>query len=185
MRKKTFLTIAICLMTVVYASAQESNFEQNDNVVNLGLGFGSTYYGRSYIGFAGYTRLPTFLLSYERCIIGSLFNDQSSLGIGGIGGYTYVSHSSWTSTDIMFGVRAAMHYAFIDRLDTYAGVMAGYDIYAWKWKGSSETIHTSGSGGFTPGVFVGGRYYFAGPIAVYAELGYGFTLANVGIALKF
>ena len=184
--KKFLLIGAICAWVAGHTSAQETSFNQNDNVVSLGVGLGGNlYYGRSYFGYADYNRLPAFLLSYERCIIGELFNDKSAIGVGGIGGYTAANHSSWVSSDIMFGVRGAMHYALVDKLDTYAGVMAGYDIYSWKWKGSGEAIHTSGSSGFTYGVFAGARYYFAGPLAVYAELGYGFTFVNAGLSVNF
>ena len=182
MKRIVLFAIAMGLISAVYTSAQESVFNQNDNVVSLGIGIGGSYYG--YTGYAGYNRLPTFTFGYERCILGNLFNEQSALGIGALGGFTYASHSAWTSTDIMIGLRGAMHYAFIDNLDTYAGAMLGYNIHSWKWKGSGESLH-SGSSGLGFGVFAGARYYLAGPIAVYAEAGYGFTLLNVGLSLKF
>ena len=182
MKRIILFAIAMVLISAVYTSAQESSFEQNDNVVTIGVGIGGSYYG--YFGFKDYNRLPTFALGYERCIIGSLFNDQSALGIGGLAGVTYASHSSWTSTDIMVGVRGAMHYAFVDRLDTYAGAMIGFNVHSWKWKGSDNPVH-NGSNGLAWGVFAGARYYFAGPVAVYAEVGYGFTLLNAGLSFKF
>jgi len=182
MKRIVLFAIAMVLISAEYTSAQESSFEQNDNVVNLGIGIGGSYYG--YAGWTGYTRLPTFVLGYERCIIGHLFNDQSALGVGGLAGVTYANHSSWTSTDLMVGLRGAMHYAFVDKLDTYAGVMFGFNIHSWKWKGSSESVH-SGHSGLAYGVFAGARYYFAGPVAVYAEVGYGFTLLNAGLSINF
>jgi hypothetical protein len=182
MNKIWLIAIAVCMLTVGHTTAQESTFQQNDNVVSLGVGIGGSYYG--YVGFAGYSWWPTITFNYERCILGNLFNEQSALGIGAIGGFTYASHSSWTSTDIMIGLRGAFHYAFIDNLDTYAGAMGGYNIHSWKWKDSSDNLHSGGSGvGY--GVFAGARYYFAGPIAVYAEFGYHYTLINAGISVKF
>jgi len=180
MKKILFITV-ICLMVAGYSTAQESMFNQNDNVVSLGVGFGGTYY--RYGGLSGYNALPTFTVGYERCIIGELFNEQSAIGIGGLGGFHYTSHSYWTSTNILVGVRAAFHYAFIDNLDTYAGAITGYNIHSWKSKDSSYTY--SGSSGFTYGVFAGARYYFAGPLAAFAEFGYGYTFLHVGISLKF
>jgi len=186
MRKKVFLTVLICLIAALQTSAQESSFEQNDNVLSLGIGFGGTLYSsRSYILYAGYDRLPTISFSYERCIVGELFNEQSALGVGGIVGYNYASYSTWTSTDILVGVRGAFHYAFVDNLDTYVGVLTGYNVHSWKWKNSSTSTLISGSSGFTYGYFAGARYYFAGPLAAFAELGYGYTFVNAGISLKF
>ena len=184
MKKILFLITAICLSIAVHTSAQESAFEQNDNVVSLGIGLGGTYYRGWYSGYSGISRLPTFTFAYARCLIGNLFNEQSALGIGALGGFNYTSSSTWTSTNILVGVRGALHYAFVDNLDTYGGVMTGYNIHSWKWKESGASAHT-GSSGFTYGVFAGARYYFAGPLAVFAELGYGYTFLNAGISLKF
>jgi len=182
MKRILLFAIAMSLISAVYTTAQESYFQQNDNVVNLGIGVGGSYYG--YYGYTGYHRLPTFALGYERCVLGHLFNEQSALGVGGLAGVTYANHSSWTSTDVMVGVRGAMHYAFVEKLDVYAGVMLGFNIHSWKWKGVSESVH-SGNSGLGYGVFAGARYYFAGPVAAFAELGYGFTLLNAGLSIKF
>jgi len=183
--KKIVLSVVICLFAAAQMVGQESAFAQNDNVVSLGVGFGGTFYGgRSFIGYTGYNKLPTLQLTYERCIIGELFNEQSALGVGGIVGYNYANHSTWTSTDLLVGVRGAFHYSFIDRLDTYAGVMTGYNFHTWKWKGSGTSTNI-GSNGIEYGVFAGARYYFAGPLAAFAELGYGYTFVNAGISIKF
>ena len=184
MKKILLLITVICLMIAGSTSAQESSFNQNDNVVSLGIGLGGTFYHGWYSGYSGISRLPTFTLAYERCIIGELFNEQSAIGIGGIGGFNYSSYSNtWTSTNILVGLRPTFHYAFIDNLDTYAGGMLGYNIHSTKWK-DGTTTHI-GSSGFAYGVFAGARYYFAGSLAVYAEFGYGYTFLNAGISLKF
>ena len=185
MRKNLFLAIVICFFVVVNSSAQTQSFTQNDNVVSVGVGFGGILYSGSLYTGAGYSHLPTFTLSYERCIIGNLFNDQSSLGVGGLVGYTSSRIKDyWTSTDLMIGARGSFHYAFVDNLDTYAGIMLGYNINTWKWHGSYLGT-TSGSSSFTYTAFVGARYYFANSIAAFAELGYGYSLANIGLSFKF
>jgi len=189
MKRMMILVIGLCMIAFAHTSAQQSTFEQNDNVVSLGVGLGGNLYsGYGYRG-SGFSRIPTLTLTYERCIIGNLFNEQSSLGIGGLVGYTTAKYKSggwgWTSTDIMIGARGAFHYAFVDNLDTYAGIMAGYNINTWKWNGSEYDRTHTGSSGLIYTVFAGARYYFADAIGVFAELGYGYTLANVGITLKF
>jgi hypothetical protein len=189
--KRFFLAIiAMCLIAAVHTSAQESSFQQNNNVVSLGVGFGGTLYSGYHYTGSSINRMPVFTLGYERCILGELFNEQSALGIGGLFGYTSAKYDysgwGWTSTDIMAGVRGAFHYAFIDYLDTYAGVMFGYNYNTWKWRGEGYT-HTSGSGssGLTYSVFAGARYYFADAIGVFAEVGYGYSMLSAGISLKF
>ena len=188
--KKNFILVAVmCLLVAVQVSAQESAFGKGDNVVSLGVGFGGNLYSGYGYG-RDFSQLPTFTLSYERCIIGNLFNEQSSLGIGGLVGYTsakydYSSSWGWTSTDIMVGARAAMHYTFVERFDTYAGIMAGYNINTWKWRGSGYTTSSSGSSGLTYTAFVGGRYYLSDAFAIFAEVGYGYSLLNAGLSLRF
>jgi hypothetical protein len=125
------------------------------------------------------------MLAYERCIVDELFDDRSALGIGGIVGYNRASYrSAWTSTDMLIGVRGALHYALVDRLDTYAGIMTGYNIHSWKWKETGATTRIGGSG-LVYGLFAGARYYLAGPLSVFGELGYGYTFLNAGISVKF
>ena len=188
MKRILCFIIATYLIAAVHISAQESSFQQNDNVVSLGVGAGGTLYS-GYV-WKGYSKLPTFSLTYERCILGNLFNEQSALGVGGIVGYTSAKYDysgwGWTSTDIMIGARGAFHYAFIDRLDTYAGLNVGYNINSWKWRGTGyETHHTTGSSALSYAFFAGARYYFTNSIGVYAELGYGYTLVNAGLTFKF
>jgi len=188
---KNFLSIIVlCFFGAALVQAQEQTFGQNDNVVNLGVGIGGTLYnGLGYTG-SGIKRMPTFFIAYERCVVGKLFNDKSSLGVGGLGGYTSAKYDysgwGWKSTDIMIGARAALHYAFVDKLDTYGGCMFGYNINSWKWTGvTGGSERRTGNNGLTYSIFVGGRYYLGNAFAVFAELGYGYSVLNAGLSFKF
>ena len=187
--KKVFLFIAVCALIVSQTKAQESSFQQNDNVVSVGIGLGGTLY--SGWGYSGIKRIPTISLGYERCIIGELFDDKSAIGVGGILGYTSakydVSGWGWKSTDIMVGARGAFHYAFVDKLDTYAGFMLGYNVHSRTYTGDGGhlTYKATGSSGLASSFFAGGRYYLADTFAVFAEVGYGYSFLNAGISLKF
>jgi len=189
MKKTLYLSVAMILFSAVYTSAQESTFNQNDNVVNLGIGFGGNLYSGTWYRDSEYSRMPVITLSYERCVVGNLFNEQSAIGIGGLLGYTSAKYGNkaygWTSTDIMIGARGAFHYAFVDKLDTYAGIMAGYNVNSRKWHGTWDDSIKSTSSGLTYTAFAGARYYFANAIAVFAELGYGYNVINAGISVKF
>ena len=184
------MALAICMISTVPASAQEPVFGKGDNVVSLGVGLGgSLYNGYGYKG-SGFSRMPAFSLAFERCIIDELFDEKSSLGIGALLGYTSAKYNDsgwgWKSTDIMIGARGALHYALVNKLDTYAGMMLGYNINTWKWTGYDwSTTGKSGSSGLSYAIFAGARYYFTDSIAAFAELGFGYSIINVGIALKF
>ena len=191
MKKNLYLIIACCLICASQLSAQETTFDQGDNVVGVGIGLGGTLYSGSYYSLSGVSKLPTFILSYERCIIGNLFNDQSSLGVGGLVGYSTAkydySNYGWRSTNLMIGARGALHYAFVDKLDTYAGIMFGYNINTWKWTGEwgSASRGSSASSGLYYTLFAGARYYLADAFAVFAEVGYGYTILTAGVSFKF
>ena len=181
--RKFYLSVVVCLLAVAYSSAQ-SAFEKGSNVVNLGVGFGGNLYSGSLYRGSGYSRLPYVSLSFERCIIDNLFDDKSAIGVGGLVGFTSAKMKDyWTSTDIAIGARGAFHYQFVDKLDTYAGVMIGYNINTWKWKGSGSG--STGSSGLTWSTFVGARYYLTDAIGVFAEVGWGYTVLNAGLAFKF
>ena len=77
----------------------------------------------------------------------------------------------------MLGARGAFHYQFVEKLDTYAGLMLGFDAVM-----SSGASATSGLG-FSG--FLGGRYYIKPKLAIYSELGYGIAYLSAGVALKF
>lgn len=168
-------------------SQNESTFLKGDNVVALGLGLGGTLYSGS-----GYSsKIPLISLSYERCVKDRLFDDKSSLGIGGIVGYTsskweYEGYG-WKYSDIVIGVRGALHYAFVNKLDTYTGLMLGYDILSSKTIGEmhSEWDYSASTGGFVWAWYLGARYYFTDSFAGFAEVGYGVSILNLGVAMKF
>jgi hypothetical protein len=75
--------------------------------------------------------------------------------------------------NVHFGVKGAFHYPFVDKLDTYAGIITGYSV-----------SDLSGYG-FDGGGFVGVRYYISNSFAVMAEAGYGVTFLQVGVSFKF
>ncbi|HAH23767.1 MAG TPA: hypothetical protein DCL77_08420, partial [Prolixibacteraceae bacterium] len=90
----------------------------------------------------------------------------------------------WKYSDIIIGARGAVHYQFIDHLDTYAGLMLGYDIVSSKTFGTGVFSGNATSSGFKFDVFVGGRYYFTDKFAGLVELGSGISYVNIGVAIK-
>ncbi|MDR2388219.1 MAG: hypothetical protein LBD89_00320 [Tannerellaceae bacterium] len=171
--KKLFI-LGIISFFAVATSAQEI-FQKGTNVVNLGIGVGS--------------HIP-IQASFEHSIIDGLIKGEN--GAIGVGGYTgwYSYSDSYTEgkvsySNFVLGVRGAFHYQFVDKLDTYAGVMLGYDIVSSKWKGSGAFDGSVSSSEISTSAFVGARYYFTPSIAAYSELGYGISYLSLGVALKF
>jgi hypothetical protein len=168
--------------------AQEPTFKAGNKVVNLGIGFGSVLYTG-----AGYkTSVPPISASFEYCIKDNLIKGKASIGVGGYLGYSkykweYSSDWGYKISNIIIGGRGVFHYALVDKLDTYAGVLVGYKIVSEKEYGTSGyySDYSSSSSGLITSLYVGGRYYFTDNIAGMAELGYGISWINLGVAVKF
>ena len=175
MKNNLFIKVSVlflfCAMISVSVNAQDI-FVKGDKVVHAGIGVGSTYttYGGSAIPIAA---------SFEMCIKDNLFDDKSSLGVGAYFGFA--SKNSWTF--IYPGVRGALHYQFVEKLDTYAGLMIGIRHISW---GGDKSIYYSNS--YTDLIiplFIGARYYFTDNIGGFAELGPGIAWLQLGVAFKF
>jgi hypothetical protein len=186
--KKLLLLLLVAVFSLTQLLAQESTFKQGDKVLNLGFGIGSTLYTGSYYK-AG---IPPLSASLEVGVKDGVL-DKGSIGIGGYLGYsshkwedTYAGVAYGTKyTNIIIGVRGVFHYPLVNKLDTYTGLLLGYDISSIKDYGNySGYVHAS-SGGLVGAWFVGARYYFSDTFAVMGELGYGITWLNLGVALKF
>jgi hypothetical protein len=167
-----------------FASAQTPTFEKGDKVLNLGIGFGG-------YGTWGYhPAVPPVSASFEVGIVDDVI-DKGTIGIGGFLAYAsyketgYYGDSYWSFNRMVIGARGSLHYPFVDKLDTYGGLMLGFNSNTWNWHGSgSERTNDGGSGlGFS--LYAGARYYFSEKFAAMGELGYGISYLNLGIALKF
>ncbi|SRR5690606_152005 len=182
---KYFLPVVFVLAFAVSANAQNTTFNEGDKVLNLGIGFGSTLYSGSY-----YTnRVPPVSASFEVGIKDELFDENSSLGVGGYLGYTgakwdYMNYG-WSYSSVIVGARGSLHYQFVDKLDTYTGLMLGYNVVSSKSHGSAGSGASAVGSGLVYSWILGGRYYFTDNLAALLELGYGVAYLNLGIALKF
>lgn len=186
--KKLLLSLLVVVFAFTQLHAQESTFKKGDKVINLGIGLGSTLYTGT-----GYKMgIPPISGSLEIGIV-NLLNDKASIGVGGYVVYSshkysysyFIYTDAWTYSNFIIGARGAFHYALVNKLDTYAGLILGFNIASAKWTGTgTETTHSS-SGGLVSSEFIGARYFISNNFAVMAELGYGITYLNLGIALKF
>lgn len=184
MTKKIFFILAL-MGGIVSGIQAQSVFSKGDKVLHLGVGVGS------YLGGTNYTStIPPLQVSYEQGIVGNLIDGNASIGVGGYAAYSankwkYDSDNGYKYSYVIVGVRGAFHYQFIDKLDTYAGAMIGYNIVSGTWFGSgTETVSGASASSVAYSTFLGARYYFTDKVAIFAEVGYGIAALELGVAFK-
>ncbi|MCA1757259.1 MAG: hypothetical protein LC649_07370 [Bacteroidales bacterium] len=183
--KRELLVFIILLLCGQGADAQNM-FNKGDKKLNLGIGIGSTLYTGSY-----YTnRIPPISASFEIGVKDELFDEKSSLGVGGYIGYTGAKWEEmgygWKYSSIIIGGRGSLHYQLIENVDTYTGLMLGYNIVSSSSFGDSIWDDYSSVGSsMSYSWYIGGRYSFNDSFAAMAELGYGVAYLNLGITLSF
>jgi hypothetical protein len=180
---KKAAVIVIALVTVNVAVNAQTLFNKGNKVISAGAGLGWFYLGNN---SSDISRLPFIAVYYEQCVKDNLFNEKGALGIGGMVGYTQESRVDfYKSNTAALGLRGSVHYGFINKLDTYAGLMLGYDIVNWKGYRLYGESPSNIYGDFTIGGYIGARYYFSDKIAAFAEGNIGSANVHIGIALKF
>jgi hypothetical protein len=180
-------------------------FDENSKVLNIGLGFASAAYYRTYKGHGySYRSSPAFSMTYEQALRQKL--GPGYLGIGAYLGYqSATAHNSnayyqgvyysydhkWKS--FVGAARAAYHLDFLnsDRAEIYAGVTIGVRIQTYRYETNNPdpnaNLYSLSNGVASPAysAFVGARWYFTQNIGVYGELGgSNISWGTVGFSFK-
>lgn len=183
--KKLFTISLVSISLFVFG--QSPTFQVGDNVINLGIGFGGYY--------SGSITTPPVSISYEYGLLENFLIDGAYLGIGGFLGYassryqvpTVVGVFGWDYNYLTIAARGNWHYTFVDKLDTYFGLGLGYYNISYTEIGNMPIA--AGNNPDAGRVFLSGhlgaRYYFTDNLAAMLELGWGASVANVGVAFKF
>lgn len=179
MRKLALIIAAVACLSVS-SNAQEM-FEKGTQLFKLGVGINGNG-----------TPLE---VSYEKGVKEDFLGvDGLVLGLGGNVGYYgykedfvgYGINYSWKYTNMVIAARGLVHYSLISSLDTYGGVVLGYNVASTKYDGpSASSIASPSAGGLVFGGLVGARYEFSENLGAYLEVGYSISYANIGIAYKF
>jgi len=180
---KHVLSVSALLFIAANISFAQMAYKKSDQVANVGLGIGG--FGGAY-GSAGIV------------ITGGYETDLTdNISLGGVLGYSSSSQDvvagyGWKYTYFLIGARGAYHLdlAHNPKIDTYGGILLGYNIVSASETGNHQSYNGYGTYSASAsylqfGIFVGGRYYFDPHWAVQAELGYGLGILNVGMAYKF
>ena len=185
---KTLVGVMAALFLLITFSLQVKSqmFSVGDKDLNLGIGFG-THWGN--IGTIG---IPPVSISMDYG-----FKDDLGPGVLGIGGFvgiatskykysTYLGDYGWKYTNILIGARGTYHMEFIDKLDTYAGVIIGLRYTKAKEYGDWFGTTLDSNGGLYPevGFYVGGKYFVADNIAIFGEIGYSIAYLTIGATFR-
>lgn len=177
--KKLLAVLTVATFSFVQLAAQEATFVKGTKVLNVGIGIGSNYYGGLYGSHS-----PALSGSFEVGIKDNVL-EKGSIGIGGYVGYSSAKYADyWKTSNILIGARGSFHYPLVDKLDTYTGLLLGYNIFSTKYTDPTYTVGGSASA-VALAWFAGARYYFTDKFAGMAEVGYGIAYLTFGVALKF
>ncbi|MCU0363533.1 MAG: hypothetical protein MUD02_10550 [Bacteroidales bacterium] len=182
--KKLLTLFVAAVFVLTQMTAQDPVFKDGDKVLNLGIGLGSSWYSGSYYSMT----FPPLNASFEVGVKDGVL-EKGSIGVGGMMGYSGYKYEytdwKWVYSNFLLGARGYFHYPLAAKLDTYTGLMLGYNIATEKWKGTgSEPTDYETWGGFVWSWFIGGRYYIKENFALMAELGYGSYYVNLGVAFR-
>jgi hypothetical protein len=114
---------------------KKSVFKKGDVVFNTSIGLGST----KYQGISAKVLVVPLSLSGEIGIVRNVL-ERGIIGFGGYIGYSSNEYKDYIYKDIMIGARGNYHYPFLPKLDTYIGLMIGYDSNSYKYIGSGYNI---------------------------------------------
>jgi hypothetical protein len=182
--KRIILVSAILVFTFVSLAGQQPVFVKGSKVFNAGLGVGTPVFSSTYNRMV----IPPLSASVEIGITDHVL-EKGSVGVGPY--LAFLSYKWQFSnyraryTNTVIGVRGNFHYPLVDKLDTYSGLLLGYDIVNVKETGDPYDGYEDSASHIAWAWFVGGRYYFRENMAAMAEIGYGVAYLNLGLAFSF
>jgi hypothetical protein len=192
-----FALFAISSVISLHVKAQskgssDDSYQVGTNVISAGFGIGSSIGN----GFTYGTQSPGFNLQFEHGFW------EAGPGVVSLGAYvgfksfsdgtsdgTYIYNAKWNYTII--GVRGAWHFTGlnVDHLDLYGGLMLSYNDLSFTSSTNAPVGNGFYNGNYSSTVdltpFVGAKYYFAGGLGAFGELGYGVNFLSLGLSYKF
>lgn len=161
-----------------------NTFEVGTMTVSIGAGLGRSAYGG--VGVYGGAGLDYGTGIGVKAVIErgmwQLGPGVLSLGLEAGGSFSSTNYTGYGyhSNIIIAAVRAAYHFGWnVNKLDTYAGVSVGPGFRNYGYSGNKANDIV-----VSPGIFVGGTYFFSPNIGVNVEAGYDITEIQGGIIFK-
>ncbi len=189
--KKLAIILSSVLVLGLTSKVQAQEFEEGTNIINLSIGFGSGLYN----GLGYSSTIPGVGVSFEHGIVDDVIWDGVNIGVGayfGVSGSKFEVDNPFTGTTygykytyIIPAARGAVHYSFVDGLDTYSGIHIGAQVVTSSEIGNVPPVAAGASkGGLYASGFIGARYYFTDNIAALVELGSGIAYFNLGLTYR-
>lgn len=180
---------AACLFNL---NAQDAEFKGGDIMISAGIGV-----------------VPTYFLDDAETVVPPLslrlgYRISPMFSVSAFGGYSSYnsgeilnpneSTSTYANESIIVGIQPAIHTTFFDNWDIYGGFLLGYNIPMVEstTNYSEDQVIDEVQPSFsrpaenttTFSGFLGASYYFRKNAGVFAEVGYGISLLNVGVNIK-
>jgi hypothetical protein len=188
----TFVSVATLLLVSNQTQAQA--WGKSTKVLSVGFGVSQFYHLDSYYHSNGNKKHSFFNPTTGQFNFQGEFGIHKYVGLGfsvGVGGRARWSNHYTGEINLPMGMLANFHFYQLiadnteknihaDKLDIYAGIGVGSGVAFTYYDNTTTRIVPLAYGG----PHVGIRYYFAPKVAVYAEVGYGRSLASVGFAFK-
>lgn len=152
--KKYFFAALCCLGLTLSANAQET-FRKGSHDLRIGVGVS----GRKHVS------LPALSAIYEHSIADGIM-EYGSIGLGGSVEFESYNFEGVKAHALFIAARGAFHYEFVDKLDTYVGLQAGFF-------NSSNSLGLSSGNKFHVSGILGARYLFNESIGLFGELATG------------
>jgi hypothetical protein len=180
------LTVPLaCGVFAVDFTTHPEPLKKNDFMLNLGVGFLGYRYGEM--------KIPPISLSVE------LAPFKIPLTLGAVLAYARSTdgYLRWNynagllSYDVvysyyMFGGRAAYHFNFaVKGLDPYLGVTVGYSVVLVQESRSGTLTRFENADYVMAGGHLGVRYFFIPQVGFFLEIGYGISIFNMGLAIRY
>ncbi len=195
--KRLLVALLLCgaLTNTLILSAQSSTTTPSRFTVSTGVGLFPTYYR------AG-EHSGMFPLSFKVGVdvskhfrLGTFFGYSSTTARPNI--FTEGDNSYITNKTKVFGLRAEMTKEFSDRVQGYGGSMIGYhhaDVKEFNRGTKALVIRATDAptpfnpnekkGKLTYAAFMGATVKVARRVYLYGEIGYGISIANIGVTVR-
>lgn len=171
MKKIILAFVAAAFGLASYSASAQNVMDKGANVVNVGVGLNSSHS----------SNLFTVVGSWDHGVVSNLWDSRSALSLGAQGSFS----TSQYINAFAIGPTVGLHYHFVPQLDTYLRLMLGYESWMYKDKDVNEILNKNQRGGFGWNLALGTRYMFNQNIGAFVEVGYGVSVANVGLSFIF
>jgi hypothetical protein len=173
-----------CLLASVNADAQINTSVSQKGDFNLGLAIGTPTNGWDAVMPAISADASWVFLS--EFIDTKTFGKNGSVDLGvyyGFSAYKQNNPKNSEKSRLLYHsvlLRSAFHFQFMDRLDTYAGIMSGANIRSYSGNSLNKEVS------FAYNLYAGAKYYFSPKLAGKLEFIEDFTpWLSVGVNFKF